>query len=93
MGNSSAERIGLPVRPFLYTIDQIAALINMSEETVKNSYLFYQGRSVGSLPKDRILVRNIAPDGEKPEWRASEKDFVRWLRFKGFRYHERGYIK
>jgi hypothetical protein len=41
-----------------------------------------------------MLARDISPDdAERPDWRVSEKDFVRWLRFKGFRYHERGYIK
>lgn len=92
--SQAADRVGLPVKPFLYTIDQIAMLISVDERKVRNTLLHYQGKSVGAVPKDKMLARDISPDdAEKPDWRVSEKDFVRWLRFKGFRYHERGYIK
>lgn len=84
--------VGLPPKPFMYTTDQIAYLLSISEEQLKRSYLHYEGRSVGVCPKDKLLARNIAPEGEKPEWRIAEKALVIWMKFKGFKYHERGYV-
>lgn len=92
MTTQAGQQIGLPVRPFMYTLDQIATMLDIKQETLKK-WLFYEGRSVGVCPKDKIPVRNIAPDGLKPEWRCSERSFISWMRFKGFRYHERGYIR
>lgn len=89
----TGKSVGLPVRNFLYTVDQIAFLIEVSEATVKQSYLHYEGRSTGVCPKDRMIARNIAPVGEKPEWRVLDTAFVRWMRFKGFKVYERGYVR
>lgn len=94
VGERAAERVGLPVKPFLYTLDQIAFLISVEEKTVKTSYLWYKGRSVGSPPKDKMQAVDISPaSADKPEWRVAEREFVRWLRTKGFRYQDRGWIK
>lgn len=92
MSSEAARRVGLPPKPFLYTLDQVSFLLDISQEQLKRAYLHYEGRSVGIAGKNKIIARNIAPAGEKPEWRIAEREFVRWLRFKGFRYHERGYI-
>lgn len=85
--------IVLPDRPFLFTIDQIASVVSVQESTVREGYLHYEGRSTGACPRDRMLARNIAPAGDKPEWRVDEKDFKRWMRFKGFKWVERGYYR
>lgn len=86
--------VGLPPRPFLYTIDQIAQIISVVPSTVSRSYLFYEGRNTGSRPRDRMLARNIAPDSIKtPEWRVAEGELVRWMKVKNFRYHERGWLE
>lgn len=90
--SNGTDRIGLPPRTFFYTIDQIATLLSVKEDTVKQ-WLHFANRSVGPCPKDKILAHNLAPAGEKPIWRVAEKNFVSWMRFKGLRYHERGYIK
>lgn len=87
------ESVGLPIRNFLYTPDQIAFLINVREEHVKQFYLHYEGRSVGVCPRDKMIARNIAPEGEKPEWRIIDTSLVRWMRYKGFKVYERGYVK
>lgn len=85
------QNIGLPVRPFLYTLDQIATLIDISVAKLKQIYLHFAGRSVGPHRADKILTHDISPRGKglKPEWRVSEQELVRWLRFRGFRVHER----
>lgn len=84
------ESVGLPARVFLYTIDQISVMLDLSEKVIKDSYLFYEGRTVGTKRRDLILARNIAPDNEKPEWRVTERELIRWMKVKGFRYYDRG---
>lgn len=84
--------VGLPSRPFLYTIDQVAQLMSISEEVVKREFAHWDGRSVGIPNKDRIIFRNIMPNGATPEWRCSERELIRFLRHKGFKYYERGFI-
>ena len=89
----SSDRIALPARTFLYTVDQIAHLLQISEDTVRSSFLYYEGRSTGTVPKTQMLARNIAPEGEKPEWRVADRELTKFMRAKGFRYYERGYFK
>ena len=87
----SPEKVGIPVRLFLFTLDQISTMLAVDEDRLKRGYLFYEGRSVGVRPPDKILARNIAPAGEKPEWRVAEKELVRWARSRGFRIYDRGW--
>lgn len=90
---TSAEAIGLPARPFLFTIDQIATLLSLRTETVFDKYLFYVGRSTGVCPRDVLRAVNIAQQGSKPEWRVSERDFMRWLKVKGFKFYEQAWLE
>lgn len=85
--------VGLPPRPFLYTFDQIAQILSVGVAAVGRSYIFYEGRSTGARPRDRMIARNIAAPTDKPEWRVAEGELVRWMKVKGFRYHERGWIE
>lgn len=87
-----ASEVNLPMRPFLYTLDQIAALLSIDTTAVKRTYLFYAGRSTGAKRKDLILTHNIAPEGEKPEWRVAERELIRWFRYKGFRVIDRNWV-
>lgn len=89
----TGKTVGLPIRDFMYTVDQIAFMLEVSEAYVKRSLLFYEGRSTGVCPKDLMSARNIAPAGETPEWRVLDRMLVRWMRFKGFKVYERGYLK
>lgn len=82
------KAVGLPAKPFLYTIDQIAALLSLEHAAVTRS-IFYEGRSVGARPKDKMLARNIDPADARPEWRVAETELIRWMRSKGFRFYER----
>lgn len=77
--------INLPVRPFLYTIDQVAVILNLAEVTVRENYLHLAGRTPGVQSKDTILAHNISPFDRKPEWRVEERELIRWLKRKGFR--------
>jgi hypothetical protein len=86
------KSVGLPTRPFLYTIDQVAMLMSVSESYVHLEYAHYDGRSIGIPSPDRIVFRNIAPKGALPEWRCSEREIIRFLRHKGYKYYERGFM-
>ncbi len=84
---SSSERqtVNLPVRPFLFTLDQIGTMLNITEERLKNGgYLFFQGRTPGVKSPDEILTLNIAIPNHRPEWRVEERELIRWLKRKGF---------
>lgn len=87
-----AEKFGLPLRVFLYTLDQIATLIQVDLKTLKGSYIHYEERSVGYRRHEQMSARNIAPDGDKPDWRVAEGEFVRWLRYKGFKIYNRASV-
>lgn len=86
------EKIGLPTRVFLYTLDQISVLLDVDEVQIRQHYVYFEGRSIGSRAKDLMLARNIAPSDQKADWRIAERELIRWLKVKGFRYYERGAV-
>lgn len=90
-GESVADdrtKLNLPYRPFLYTLDQIAVILSIQEVNLK-SYLFFEGRQSGRAIPDEIRVVNIAPRDAKPDWRCEERELMRWMKRKGFRYVDR----
>lgn len=84
---SWAGRVGLPIRPFLYTLDQVATLLDLEVKDMRDR-LYLHGADTGLRPKDRMKAVNIGSI-EHPDWRVAEHEFVRWLRYKGYRYYER----
>lgn len=89
---SEAPKVGMPTRVFLYTLDQLCVMIDVTEANLKKHHVYFEGRSIGSKSRDLMIARNIAPANEKPDWRVAEREFVRWLKFKGFRHYERGAV-
>lgn len=87
------QDLGLPPRPFLFTLDQIAALMYVELEHFRKRYCYYEGRDIGPQYHDLIWCRNIAPRGAPPDWRVSEREVQRFLKQNGFRVHERGWIE
>jgi hypothetical protein len=86
------RNVRLPKHEFYYTIDQVTTLLQISEHYLTSRLLFYLGREAGARPKDKILAVNIAPDGEDPVWRIPEKSLKAYLRYKGIRSSDRGYV-
>lgn len=80
--------LGLPIRPFLYTLDQISDLIVVGLKPLRANYIFFDGVSTGTRGKDRMLAINIAAEGRNPDWRVAEEELKRWLRHKGFRVYD-----
>ncbi len=60
--------------------------------SLKTHYLFLEGRSIGSRNRGLMTARNIAQTNEHPDWRVSDREFVRWMKVRGFRYYDRGVI-
>lgn len=89
---SEPKKFGLPVRSFLYTLDQIATMVQVQIKHLKSTYIHFEERSVGFRPPGKISARNIAPNGESPDWRVAEEEFVRWLRYKGFKVYNRASV-
>lgn len=85
------EKVGLPPRLFLYSVDQIGTILDVNI-TKLTTWIFYEGRSIGAHNFDQMTARNIAPRDEKPEWRVSEQELIRFLKRKGFRYYDRGFL-
>jgi hypothetical protein len=81
------QEVRLPVRPFLYTLDQIATILNILEVSlIQSGHLFFSGRTPGMQSKDEMLAVNIALPREKPEWRVEERELIRWMKRKGFKF-------
>lgn len=87
------KTVGLPVREFFYTTDQVAYLLEIEEDYLKRSLIFYEGRSVGVPPKSQMRAVNFARAGTSPVWRIPESSFKRFLRFKGLKVYNRGYVQ
>lgn len=88
----SANSVGLPPRVFMYTLDQLSVLTQISEQQLHVLHIFHEGRDVGVRKPHQMVARNIAPPDERPDWRVVEKEFVRWMKVKGFKYYDRGYV-
>jgi len=86
------HRIGLPLRPFLYTVDQLATILEITEQTLHTQYIYHVGRDVGIKDKHHMEARNIAPTDADPEWRVAESELKRWMRTKGFKFYDRGTV-
>jgi hypothetical protein len=77
---------------FFYTPDQIATLLELDVKYVMQKMLFYERREPGIVPRTKMRAVNIAPEGEPPIWRVSERTLIAYLKSKGIRYYERGYL-
>lgn len=84
-------KLGLPYRPFLYTLDQIGVMLSVEVQTLKrNGWLFFFGRQPGRPLPDELRCVNIAKDtDDTPDWRVEERELIRWMKRKGFRYVDR----
>lgn len=88
---TTPKSVGLPPRPFLYTVDQISTITSIPERDLHVRYLHHEGRDVGTRQPHTMLCRNIAPPDDKPDWRVTERELIRWLKSRGFKYYDRGW--
>lgn len=83
-------KINLPVRPFLYTVDQIGTILALSDQQVKR-WLWLRDRMPGPRPHDKLEAVNIAPEGEPPAWRIAENELIRFLSHQGIPVYDRSW--
>ena len=87
-GEEMRRSVGLPPLVFMFTMDQVSAMLQVAESDLKKHYLYYAGRSVGFQTPDRMYAINVAPDGQPAQWRVSQKEFVRFVKRKGLRLYD-----
>lgn len=90
--DETTHRIGLPLRPFLYTVDQLCTILQVTEQHLHTMVLYHVGRDVGIKDRHHMEARNIARPNEKAEWRVAEQELKRWMRTKGFKFYDRGTV-
>ena len=81
------QAVGLPPQPFLYTLDQIAQIVQRTPATVA-TYLHFAGVTPGKCPEGKMLSANLANVGEPADWRVADAELIRWLRHKGFKVYD-----
>jgi hypothetical protein len=89
---NSRDKMELPPRPFLYTLDQLATILSLSEAKAR-AHVYFDGRSIGRKQTDQMMARNIAPATDKPDWRIAEQELIRWMKHKGFKFYARTTIR
>lgn len=87
--------VGLPIRPFLYTLDQIAHLLGVDTERyfINNNVVHFEGRSPGTPRTNQMVARNISDSFHSPDWRVSEQEFIRYLKHHGFKVYTRSWVR
>ncbi|AKJ71853.1 hypothetical protein TIN4_56 [Tsukamurella phage TIN4] len=84
--------VNLPAREFMFTLDQIALMLDVSRKSLEDNFLFFHGRSAGSR-RGRLIAVNIATPEMKPVWRVSETAFKVWMRYKGIVFTEQRSVR
>jgi len=81
----------LPTHPFLYTLDQVAGLLEVNLSTL-DQWVYYDGRQHNTRTREYMIARNIALVDERPVWRIAEQELLRWLQVKGFKMYRGRWI-
>lgn len=76
----NAGEIAIPYRVFMYTFDQVAWMLNLNEAYMKQHLVHYEHRSYGAHKPTTFKAVNLALPDEKPMWRISEDELLRWCR-------------
>lgn len=87
------HEVGLPLKVFLYSFDQIGAMLDVPVKTLEKAYIYYEGRTLAAHRPDLLRARNISPRDEVPEWRVADTELIRWLKNRGFKVLQRGWVK
>jgi len=79
------REVGLPPIVFFFTVDQIASMLSLTEATIMARYLYFVGRTPGRRHPDLMEAVNVsAMPSDPPVWRIEHKEFVRFLKRRGF---------
>lgn len=76
--------ITLPSHEFFYTLDQVALLLSVGESWLRER-VYFAGRMPDTHVRDKLLAINLAEANERPKWRVSQRELIRWLARKGYK--------
>lgn len=85
----SLADINLPPRIFMYTLDQVAGMLGMTEVALR-THIHFNNRNFGKPIARMLLAHDVGMNHKAPEWRISEDELVRYLKLAGFRFHRNG---
>lgn len=71
-----------------WTLDQIAAMLNLSSDLLSKSYVWFEGKDVGIYRRRYLRAVNLAvgrtrDNGKAQDWRVQEGELLRWLTVNG----------
>ncbi|MDP9011125.1 MAG: hypothetical protein M3O41_00450 [Pseudomonadota bacterium] len=75
----AGSRRGLPVRPFFYTLDQVADMLNVEVSKFRQAYIWKVGAEVGAWQPRYLRAVQLLPT----DWRIGENELLRWMRHTG----------
>lgn len=87
------DSVGLPLRAFLYTLEQISTMTAIPIEKLESELVYYDTRTLGVKYASMLMAHNAARPKDPPLWRVSEDELIRWLRAHGFYVYERKILK
>lgn len=90
---TARESVGLPARPFLYSLEQISGLTAIPEKKLTSIFVHFDGKTLGVHKKSQLMARNLAPPGRQPIWRVAESELIRWLRAHRIRIYETAHTR
>jgi hypothetical protein len=74
----------IPIRPFFYTIDQVASIMQLPISSIRGM-TYFTGRTNRVRESYKLTAINIALPADKPDWRIEEQEFLRWLKVMGYK--------
>lgn len=83
-----AARLRLPKHEFFYTLQQICAMLEISQNTLRQYHLYIEGTTKIMWTPKRMRTINVGGEGRSHRLRVSEKEFRRWLTAKGMDIYE-----
>lgn len=86
------QEVVLPPREFMYTLEQIAQMLDVSFAFLKEDVVFFRGRSAGSK-RGKMEATNIAAPDKPPVWRVGETNFMLWMRARGITFEAKRNIR
>ena len=85
--------INLPVRPFLYSMPQVAGILSITIHHLQMNIAYYDGRSIHRQTPHDMKFINIAKEDKRPVWRVAEQELIRWMKIKGFCVHDASWAR
>ena len=80
--------VALPTKAFMYTLEQVASMLEVAPAHFKNRMVFYSGRDRMKPRAEDLVAVNLSKANVAPEWRVGEEELIRWLRIKGIKFNQ-----